>query len=275
MRKLFFILSLLLAAYLVVVALYFPQKEEAPICRKVDIHLNSDEKSKSLISKEQILQEINEIDSVPIGRIVTSYNTNRLEHALQSKNALVSECNLFFRPNGTLSVRVNTQYPLFLLQTNQEAYFITAKLRAIPTTRANAMVIPLPLVYGAIEYPPTAHNKTKALFEAVVYVLAHPKWGVYFSDFYVDNTQNLFLSGAVAGFVVEIGRDWTKIATQLKELDLFLSRVEPKMGCNAFSKISLIVPGRIIATPRQMEQSTHSSESISSTDQNKQEERAE
>lgn len=98
MRKLFFILSLLLAAYLVVVALYFPQKEEAPICRKVDIHLNSDEKSKSLISKEQILQEINEIDSVPIGRIVTSYNTNRVEHALQSKNALVSECNLFLDP---------------------------------------------------------------------------------------------------------------------------------------------------------------------------------
>lgn len=259
-RRIFFIFSLLLACYLLMVAFYFPSMEEVAVCSEVEVWITSDEKSKSLISKEQLLQEINAIDSLPIGRATTSFNAQEVEEQLLSMNALVSQCQLFFRPNGTLVLSVHTQYPHFLLQTRKEAYFITARRKAIPTTRANAITVPLPIVYGDIDYPapqsPASEEKTEMLFEAVDYVLRHPKWRKYFSDFYVDPTQNLFISGAVAGFVVEIGRDWTKIPKQLDNLDLFLSRVEPKFGCNAFSKLNLIVPGKVIATPRNENLST-------------------
>lgn len=259
-RRIFFIFSLLLACYLLMVAFYFPSLGEETECSEVEVWITSDEKSKSLISKEQLLQEINAIDSLPIGREIVRFNAQKVEEQLLSINALVSQCQLFFRPNGTLVLSVHTQYPQFLLQTRKGVYFITARRKAISTTQANAIAVPLPVVYGDIDYPapnsPASEEKIEMLFDAVDYVLKHPKWGKYFSDFYVDHTQNLFISGAVAGFVAEIGRDWTKIPKQLDNLDLFLSRVEPKFGCNAFSKLSLIVPGKVIATPRNENLST-------------------
>lgn len=258
MRKiLFFFLSLLFATYLLVAFFHISQKSNGKPCEKVEISIKGDTKSMPLVSKKMIWQEINEIAPLPLGKASKKYNTRYVEQTLLSKNALIAQCNLFFRPSGTLSIHIETQYPLFLILSAQGSFFVSQQGKLISTDQANAMAIPLPVVYGHVklvcEKERLEWKLEKPFFEALKYILQHPKWGNYFSDFYIDNMQNLYLSGAVAGFTVEVGNDYTLIADKLQQLELFLKYAEPKFGAYAFKTLNLLIPGKVIATPRDKE----------------------
>lgn len=272
-KKLLFVaLAFLLVVYLFWVNLLFPLKEKAPLCQEVEVNIEGSEKSCSLLTAEQVIAEINAIDSIPLKKSITGFNLHHIEQQISRSNALIERCNLYFRSNGTLCVNIHTELPLFILVVDNKSYFVNRKFQLTSTNQANALAIPLPVVYGNIpNYPPNngspkdnlkAKLRQQELFEAISYIINHPKWGYFFSDYYIDASQNLYLSGAVAGYVVEIGRTWTNIKQQLNNLDLFLTHAEPKFGPNAFTKLNLVVPGEVIATPRLLSLSKKAAESI-------------
>lgn len=250
------ILTLLLMGYIFGILVFLQKKNKSQVCPSVKISLNGDDKSKALITEEQILAEINKIDSIPINREFLGYDTQEVEETLIRENALIESCNLYFSLNGDLKIEIDTNYPLFLYCSDKGSYYVTRNGRRIIVSKSLLRAIPLPIVYGhvpSIRQEGTSdkdNSRWDDLIRIVHYVVNHPKWYKFFTDFYIDSSQNLYLSGAVADLFVKIGDDWSRIEAQLLDLELFISKTESKFGYYAFTKLDLTIPGKIIATPR-------------------------
>lgn len=235
----------LLVAYLVFVCFFFPEKAGAVVYRGIKIDIEGGARAAEILGEEDIKAQINAIDSLPIDRAISGYDTHAVERALRKNNALIEEGQLYFTPSGVLRVNVRRRVPLFLLLTPEGSYYVANKGEIIPCQSREKQVLLMPVVYGAI----TRDAAKTGLYRAVELVTQDSLWSTLFTDFYVDEKQNLFLSGPVVGCEVLFGKDLEAFPEQLERLHIFVDRAIPKFGWSAFQRLSLIVPGQVIATP--------------------------
>lgn len=245
-RVILFCVALILASYLVAVAVYAPRFAKPPICKKVQVTFSGDARAAVVLGEKEVLAMMNGIDSLPIGKPVNSYNTYRVERKLAQRSALIDHCNIYFAPNGKMNVQIRRRVPLFaLLANDNKMYYVTRKREAIAIDSGNnKQVLPVPILYGNV----SVDDAKSKLFDNIKTVSNDAMWSTLFTDFYVDKDHNLVASGPLVSCRVAFGNNPALFNEQLKHLKLFINHAIPKFGWPAFESLSLIIPNQVIAT---------------------------
>lgn len=238
----FFILSLLMVAYLVVVIPMTVSKSEAAPLKKMEININDPQKI-GFVSTEDIIIEL---DSLP-GRIASlprsSINTRSIELRLLALDK-IDDAKCVILNDGTLKFDISPMTPVArVFDRTGESYYVSSTGKRIVADLRYHLDVPI----VSADFDSIA--QAKALLPVLDYIKVDPTANALVSAIKVDRRGDIILVPIIRGHVINFG-DNSDIDNKFARLKVIYREVMPVKGWNFYDTLSVKWRGQIVATRR-------------------------
>lgn len=247
---------LVLVGWLSFAIVWANMKAQEEICTDVDVEiLNAD--SIMFLNKKGILKELSDAHINPIGKPMSSINTEEIENALKKFDYLEgAECVI--QNNSIITIEVTQLVPIMRVFTPHGSFYVNKDGKGI---KADARYhIDVPVVIGSFD---NRKNKITNVIPLVNYINADPKLSQYVTAIKYNDANNIYLIPNIAGHVVNFGNA-TNVESKFAKLEKFYREVIPVKGWWAYDTISVKWNYQIVASKRNFSQ--HQSEQVEDVD---------
>ncbi len=235
------LVSLLLAAYLVFGVTWSGSEAQKAICRGIEIVV-SDTANQRFVTVEDIAYELDDLPSRANGMLLSSINTDEIEHTLQGIDK-IERASAVVLSNNRILITVEPMEPVARVFDRNQSYYINKDgKRIIADARYH---LDVPVISGHFDSTFTAAS----LLPLVKYINENETWNSLVSMISVKNSRNIILVPIIRGHVINIGTA-DDFDSKFARLDKFYKEVMPVKGWDYYDTLSVKWHGQLVATRR-------------------------
>lgn len=235
------LVSLLLVAYLIFGVIWSNSEAEKATCRGVEIVV-SDTANQRFVTVEDIAYELDNLPSRANGMLLSSINTDKIEHTLQCIDK-IERANAVVLSNNRILITVEPMEPVARVFDGKQSYYINKEgKRIIADARYH---LDVPVISGHFDSTFTAAS----LLPLIKYINENETWNSLISMISVKNSRNVILVPIIRGHVINIGTA-DEFDSKFARLDKFYKDVMPVKGWDYYDTLSVKWHGQLVATRR-------------------------
>lgn len=240
-RILFIIFLPIILGYTLFAVFYFPRLPDNTICNELSVSVSGSEKN-PLITKESILSSLKNAKCNPLGKQISSINTEEIEQFIE-QNQLVKDVVVFHSVTGRLSVSVLQREPLFRVMGESGNFFVDRDGAIMPVQ--HNFVAKLPIVSGYVEKS-FASNELRNF---VLYLQDNEFWNQQIEQIYVLPDHDVELIPKVGNHRIVMGT-LSDADKKLSRLMKFYQKGLNEIGWNRYSVLNLKYDKQIVCTKK-------------------------
>ncbi|MBO5272126.1 MAG: hypothetical protein J6B30_04860 [Muribaculaceae bacterium] len=238
---LWFILSIVLVAYLVIITCYTTYRAETDLCSKVEIVVNDPDKLR-FVTAEDINLEIGNDDNCFLTKPMSEINTHEIEARLNAIDKIES-ANCVIYNNSKLRVEVTPLIPVARIFEGKKSYYINKDGKKMVADARYQ--VDVPIISGTFNDKFDASSMLKVL----TYIQSDSTWNALVSGIEVANNRDIIISPMIKGHVINFG-DTSLIENKFNRIKTFYKEVMPVKGWNYYDTISVKWRGQVVTTRR-------------------------
>lgn len=233
-----------LLAYSIVLVRRSPERQKL---QGIEVKVHAPEGCPIFMDSEDVQKEMAQLGLNYKGVLVDSIDVGAVERKLRA-NPLFKDVEVYITAfSGKMVVEVTQQEALFLVQTPERSYYVTAERATIPLNPRYAIY--LPTITGEV-HEDVACTK---LYDLMQTIAEDPYFKNYFGQVYVDHEQGVILCPRIGKTPLILGHS-TAWKDMLHKYRVFAQQVLPHVGDDTYEYIKLAYKNQIIARPRAWEQ---------------------
>lgn len=235
------VVSVLLAAYVVVAFPFVKLLKKDDCCKDIDINIDYTESVK-FVSYDFISSQLHEMGIDPIGKRIADIDIADIEKRLKGKDYIENvEC--YFTSDNRLVIDLQPLHPVMRVFDADDSYYVNKEGKRMQSN-AN-FFIDRPVVKGRFtpEYQPTR------LLPLIEFMENSERWRNLAGMIEVRDSNNIFLIPKVANHVINLGNT-DGLESKFAKLARMYNEVIPVKGWNFYDTISLKWDYQIVATRR-------------------------
>lgn len=235
------VVSVLLAAYVVVAFPFVKLLKHDDCCKGVDIVIDYAESVK-FVTVDFISSQLHEMGIDPEGKRIADINISDIEKRLQDKD-FIENAECYVTADNLLHIDIKPLQPVMRVFDGADSYYVNKDNKRM---HSNAdFFIDRPVVKGKFtnEYPPTR------LLPLIEFLDKSERWRNLAGMIEVRDSNNIFLIPKVANHVINLGNT-DGLDSKFAKLERMYNEVIPVKGWNFYDTISLKWDYQIVATRR-------------------------
>lgn len=245
-RRLFSFLKVLLIALILFffsfATFYTRGNAEMGKCQKVDVYVH-DSLEVTFINRKEVLALVRESGFNPIGKEVSTINTEALEKALK-KNPRIKRAECFKTTDGNIKVEIYQRVPVMRVMSMNGNYYIDSEAETMPVSTNYSVFVPLASGFISEDF---AKNE---LFKLALFLQENEFWNAQISQIYVHPNNDISFIPRVGDQVILIG-SLDNLEGKLSSLMSLYNNGFSELGWNRYKKINLKYEHQIICTKKE------------------------
>jgi cell division protein FtsQ len=258
MKRLFKILSLIPALYIVTVPFYFAHRHYSELCSKIEIII-ADSSDYHFVTKRDIRNTIISNNRSIIGKPVKEIRIGEIENTMARYRELKT-AEAYISIDGTLHIYADQRTPIMRVMANNGGdYYIDSE--GVVVRRRNLYTPRLHIVGGNVNISQAMLNGVsvldtsirnsilKDIYYLVDYINSDSFWAAQIDQIYVDSYDEIDLIPRVGNHIIHLGSA-DDFEVKLRNLRVFYDKVLPVVGWNKYSNINLAFRDQIVCRRR-------------------------
>ncbi len=235
------IISIVLAAYLILAVSWARTQASSSICSGVEIVVTDTLRSQ-FVTPREITKELGDMplsaDTLPLSVI----NTDSIERVL-SRIDKIEDVNCVITTSGKVRVTVDPLLPVARIFDGDRSYYINkAGKRISASARYHSDV---PVISGRFDSTFTPAE----LLPLVYYLNADSAWNSFITHIKADNPRDIILVPLIHGHVINLG-DMNDLDNKFYRLSRAYREILPVKGWDFYDTLSVKWSGQLVATRR-------------------------
>lgn len=258
MKKLYKILLLLPALYLIAVPVYYARKSLDKPFTGVNIII-SDSSDYRFVTHNEILNLINGDRGRILGKPSGEFKISEIERDVSRLREL-RKAEVYMTVDGILNVHADQRDPLMrVIANNGGDYYVdtegvVVRRRSLYTPRlhivsGNVSISRAMLDGVSVLDTSIRHSILKDIFYLVGYIKSDSFWSAQIDQIYVDGNDEIDLIPRVGNHIIHLGTA-ENFTDKLRNLREFYDKVLPAVGWDSYSRINLAFRDQIVCKRR-------------------------
>jgi cell division protein FtsQ len=236
-----FIIAFLLLTYLVVIIIFLKDSKQDDVCKDLIVNLQNS-KDVRFISEENIVTILKQTGFYPVGRQMSTINTDKMEKELL-RNEVLERVDVYKTPSGIIRVDVKQKTPVMRVIGSDGSFYIDSKGSLMPVSWHYAVYVPVASGYIRKEFA------TTQLYKFALFLQENRFWNNQIEQIYVHPDREVELVPRVGEHRIILGT-LDNFREKLDNLQLFYEQAIPKVGWEKYSIINLKFKDQIVCTKK-------------------------
>ncbi|MDR0962084.1 MAG: cell division protein FtsQ [Mediterranea sp.] len=244
LRRIFIVLILLvITAYLGISVTAFNRKDVDTACSDIRLVIK-DSVNAGFITKREVTDLLSRKGVNPIGKLMQSINTEKLEKEL-AVNPLIDRVECYKTLSNKVCVEVYQRIPVLrILPSAGEGYYIDNKGTVMPSDTKCAAHISV--VTGRVDKA----FATNELYRFALFLQRNAFWNAQIAQIHVLSGRNIELIPRVGNHILHLGQ-LADYENKLERTRRFYEQALNRVGWNKYSRINVEFSNQIICTKRE------------------------
>lgn len=156
----------------------------------------------------------------------------------------LERCEVSVSMGNNIIVKAVQRRPIVRVFRGNEEYYLDVHGKKIPLSEVGSCDV---IVANGMLKKGSAIEQ---VWKMACYLDSHPKYGCIFDQIYINEEGDMLLVPKISNHYVEMG-DIENLDSKFEHLVRFYRKAMPKVGWQAYSKVSLKYRGQVICTKRQ------------------------
>jgi cell division protein FtsQ len=237
-RIIFIAAALLLFSYIVILAVWLrPPPHDDVMCHNLIVVLQNGEDMR-FVSEANITEALKQAGLDPIGRLMKTINTDKIEREL-TRNEMLDRVDAYKTPSGIIRLDIRQKNPILRVIGPDGNFYVDRNGSTMPVSRRYTARVPLASGYVDKELA-TIH-----LYRFALFLQENEFWNNQIEQIYVHPDQDVELIPLVGNHRILLGT-LDNFKEKLDNLQLFYEQAIPKLGWEKYSIINLKFKNQIV-----------------------------